>query len=185
MGTVAGDVFTQNPGNYFLTLDDVQGKKATELLTGGEAIKQSQVQKAGLADLIPPSLPGEARVRAFPIQVNNLTGVANLIQPNDFVDIMASFNQDVETIRPGIISNTLPGISGISGATTVTLTGDILKLTNEGLTKVLLQDIQVLDVIREAAPVGTPTPRVRADRRRTQARRHRPSRFRKIILGLC
>lgn len=150
--------FNSDPERYFTSIDELQGQKAATLLTGGQPVLKTQIRQAGLADLIPRALPGQEPVRAFPIQVNSLTGMADLIQPNDYVDIMASFNLNVETIRPGIISSTLPSGIGVGAGSTITTTGNILKETSEGSTKILLQDIQVLDVIREAAPIGTPTP---------------------------
>lgn len=102
----------------------------------GETINSSVVRQAGLAQKIPEPEDGQPSLRAFPIQVNNLSGVADLIQSGDFVDVLGSFRLDVTTLYAN-------GQGGVSE-----------KTSQEGTTKVLLQDVEVLDVVKMAAPVN-------------------------------
>lgn len=102
----------------------------------GETINSNVVRQAGLAQKIPEPDDGQPSLRAFPIQVNNLSGVADLIQSGDFVDVLGSFRLDVTTLYAN-------GQGGVSE-----------KTSQEGTTKVLLQDVEVLDVVKMAAPVN-------------------------------
>ncbi|MBA3944670.1 MAG: hypothetical protein H0X37_08935 [Herpetosiphonaceae bacterium] len=157
MTEISGEEYAKSPKTYFTTLEAVKGQKALQDLVGGKPVLQSEVGLAGLADRIPPPLPGREALHAFPVQLNTLSGVADLIQPGDYVDIMASFNQNVMTLRPGLpftMTKEL-GNAGASGSG-AQYTGES---TVEGSTKVLVQDVQVLDVLHPAPPpaAGTPT----------------------------
>ncbi len=160
MTEISGEDFARNPKAYFTTLEDVKGQKALQDLAGGKPILRTAVGPAGLADRIPPPVPGREALHAFPIQLSTLTGVADMIQPGDYVDIMASFNQNVMTIRPGLpltLTKELSG-AGATGSGTLYTNQD----TVEGSTKVLLQDIQILDVLHPAPPPAAGTPTVAA-----------------------
>lgn len=126
------------------SMEDVRNMIVTGAIKAGEPVRKDMLRKAGLAQKIPAPKEGEAPVKAFPLQVNSLSGVADLVQAGDFVDVVASFNLDVITFHPGAPQKE------DNGATT-----DIINehTTNEGTSKVLLQDVEVLDVIYPAPPV--------------------------------
>jgi pilus assembly protein CpaB len=77
-----------------------------------------------------------------PVQVDNLSGVADQIRPGDFVDILGSFEIQRTIIRPSFGDN------------------NQIILKEEPLTgrsvKTLIQNVQVLQVLKPAAPQGTP-----------------------------
>jgi pilus assembly protein CpaB len=123
------------------SLEEVRNMVTTTTIKAGEAVRKDQIRKAGLAQKIPAAAEGQEPVKAFPVQVNSLSGVADLIQPGDFVDVLASFNLDVATFTPGV---TVGEASPLQNVTE--------RATNEGTTKVLLQDVEVLDVIKPAPP---------------------------------
>jgi pilus assembly protein CpaB len=127
-----------------LSIEDARNMIATTGIKAGEPLRKDSLRKAGLAQKIPAPKEGEAPVKAFPLQVNSLSGVADLVQPGDFVDVVASFNLDVITFHPGAPQKQ------DNGGTTDIITEHT---TNEGTSKVLLQDVEVLDVIKPAPPV--------------------------------
>lgn len=127
---------------HLSSVEDARDMVATGAITANDPVRKDQLRKAGLAQKIPAPQNGEDPVKAFPIQVDSLSGVADLIQPGDFVDVLASFSLDVATFTPGAPT------TGETGTTTTV----IERPTNEGTTKVLLQDVEVLDVIKPAPP---------------------------------
>lgn len=126
------------------SVEEARNMVATTTIKATEPVRKDQLRKAGLAQKIPAAKEGEQPVKAFPVQVDSLSGVADLIQPGDFVDVLASFNLDVATFTPGVPTT---GETGTASAM-------IERPTNEGTTKVLLQDVEVLDVIKPAPPEG-------------------------------
>ena len=142
-GTIAGDDYAANPDAYFTSPEDVRNLKAVVTIRGGQPVRKEQVGPAGLSLKIPTPVPGQAALKAFPVQVNSLTGVADMVQPGDFVDVMASFNMDVNTFRPGVRQD---------GETLTPGNVIVEDATNEGSVKVLLQDVQVIDIVKPAAP---------------------------------
>ncbi len=121
----------------------------------GDTLRKSTVREAGLSQKIPEAADGQPSLKAFPVQVNSLSGVADLIQPGDFVDVLASFPLDVTTFYPD-------GEGGLQE-----------KTSQQGTTKSLLQDIEVLDVVRPEVPAAEgeqaePTPEAPAENGETQ-----------------
>lgn len=147
MKNIPGEDFAADPDAYYKNVNDLRNLKALNKLRGNDAIRKSDVGPAGLASKIPAAAAGQPQVRAFPIQVNNLTGVAGLVEPGDFVDVMASFSLDVTTFRPGVPQ---------AAATGETNQAVVEQLSNEGSVKVLLQDIQVIEIVKPADPQPTP-----------------------------
>lgn len=145
-GTIPAREYNASPDAYFRSPEEVRNLKALVDISGNSPVRRDQVGPAGLALKMPAPADGQASLKAFPIQVNALTGVADLIQAGDFVDVMASFNLDVATFRPGVPQ------AGEGGVQTQLL---IEQLGNEGSVKVLLQDVEVLEIVRPA-PVPTP-----------------------------
>lgn len=86
------------------SVEEARDMVATTGISANEAVRKDQLRQAGLAQKIPLAAPGEAQIKAFPLQVNNLSGVADLLQAGDYVDVLASFNMDVVTFRPGGVS---------------------------------------------------------------------------------
>lgn len=151
MGEIPASQFVQ--GVHLSSYEDARNMIATLGINAGEPLRKDALRKAGLAQKIPAPQNGEAPLKAFPVQVNSLSGVADLVQTGDFVDVLASFNMDVVTFRPG----------GLTSDTTENKYIITEEKSNEGSTKVLLQDVEVLDVIKPAAPAegdanAQPTP---------------------------
>lgn len=167
MGKISGDEFAASPQSYFRSADELRNLKSLGTLRANAPIKRADVGVAGLAMKIPTPQPGKPAIKAFPIQVNALSGVADQIQPGDHVDVMASFNLDVHTIRPSKLEQQESGKQKLEVAD---------EQTNEGTVKVLLQDVQVLDIIKPAPPQATaegdaqpqPTPQPAQDQQQQQ-----------------
>lgn len=130
------------PNVNLSSVEEARDMVTTSGINANDTLRKDMLRKAGLAQKIPVAADGQAAVKAFPIQVNNLSGVADLVQPGDFVDVLASFSMDVVTFRPG-------GLTTEEGATKAIITE---QQSNEGSTKVLLQDVEVLDIIKPAPP---------------------------------
>lgn len=136
MGELPASQFMQDV--HLSSFEEARNMIATVTLNAGEPVRKDALRKAGLAQKIPAPREGEAPVKAFPLQVNSLSGVADLLQPGDFVDVVGSFNLDVVTLRPG-------GLDTQDGQPKYIITE---QTTNEGSTKVILQDVEVLDVLK-------------------------------------
>jgi pilus assembly protein CpaB len=145
-GEITEDEYNARPSEYFTSPGEVQGKVTLSDIPAGAPVLQSDVQDAGLSNQIPPADPNEPRPKAFPLGVNNLSGVADQIKPGDSVDVIVSFRFTRTFLRPGFNEQ-----------------GQIIireeTLTDMQSTKTLAQNVQVLRVIKPpAAPEGTPTP---------------------------
>lgn len=83
---------TRVPPDAITNLSDVNNKLVVAPIRGGEPIVESDLDEPGLSQQIPPADgPNEPRPKAYPFEVDNLTGVADQIQINDFVDVVATF----------------------------------------------------------------------------------------------
>ncbi len=146
---ISGDEYAANPQSYFTQLADVRNMKALVKIPGKAPVHRDALGPAGLSLKMPITPPGQPSLKAFPVQVSNLTGVADMIQPGDYVDIMASFNLDVTTFRAGVPQ------SGQGGGSQPAV---VEQASNEGSVKVLLQDAQVFDIVKPMPPQATPEP---------------------------
>ncbi|PDW04829.1 Flp pilus assembly protein CpaB [Candidatus Viridilinea mediisalina] len=81
---------------------DVQGMILLQPVGPGDPILQSNLTEPGLAQRIPPAEGNRPRHKAYPLVVNNLTGVANQVKENDFVDVVVTF------VVPRTISRVVP-----------------------------------------------------------------------------
>jgi pilus assembly protein CpaB len=145
-GEISEADYNARPNQYFTSPGELQGKVTLRQILATEPILKSDVQDAGLSLQIPPAAPNEPRPKAFPISVNNLSGVADQIKPGDVVDVIASFRFTRTFLRPSFNDQ-----------------GQIIikedSVTDLQSTKTLVQNVQVLKVIKPpAAPEGTPTP---------------------------
>ena len=74
--------------------------------------------------------------------VDNLSGVADQVRPGDFIDILGSFLIDRTIIRPGFGENNQ-----------IVLREETIQGRS---VKTLIQNVQVLQVLKPAVPEGTP-----------------------------
>jgi pilus assembly protein CpaB len=129
-------------GQYFTSPEQLLNKQTVRQINFNERIRRSDITEPGLSILIPTAQPNQPRPKAYPVQVNNLSGVADQIRPGDFVDVLASFDIQRTIIRPSFSE-----------------TGQII-LKEEPLTghstKALIQNVQVLQILKPAVPEGTP-----------------------------
>jgi pilus assembly protein CpaB len=144
-GDIPESEFAAAPDQYFTSDSQLMNKQTLRAISFNERIRKADVTDPGLSIQIPTALPNQPRVKAIPFQVNNLTGVADQIKPNDSVDVLASFIVKRTYLRPGV---------GADNQIT------IKEEPFEGQsTKTLLQNIQVLQIRKPAPPAeGTPTP---------------------------
>jgi pilus assembly protein CpaB len=149
--------FNANAGQYFTSFAELRDFVTIRTINAREIITRRDVIEAGLSLRIPPARPGQPRPKAIVFEVNNLSGVADLIKAQDYVDILASFDIPRTSIRPstGFIdpANIEPGqpvpTPGIAFVETEFI---------EQTTKTLVQNVQVLDIRRPIVVEGTPGP---------------------------
>lgn len=137
--------YNANPKNFFTAISEVQGKLVLRSITADLPVRAADVTDAGLSFRIPAPQQGQPQLKAYPLAVNNLTGVADQIKPGDYVDVLSSFNIAQVFVRPGVNDLGTP-------------IAKEQELTSQA-TKTLVQSVQVLQILKprqEAA--GTPTP---------------------------
>ncbi|MDZ4721487.1 MAG: RcpC/CpaB family pilus assembly protein [Roseiflexaceae bacterium] len=141
--------FNDQKGEYFTNEADLINKVTVNALVANRPIRKSDVVDGGLSLLIPTAEPDQPRPKAIPFQVNSLTGVADLVTPGDFVDLVVTFRIERFYIRPGLV------FDPVTKTYNVTFTED--KFTDSS-TKTLAQNVQVLKMIYpRVEPSGTPT----------------------------
>jgi pilus assembly protein CpaB len=141
--------FNAKKGEYFTNAVDLINKVTVNTLSANQPIRQSDVVDGGLSLIIPTAEPDQPRPKAIPFQVNSLTGIADLVTPGDFVDLVVTFDIERFYIRPGLL------FDPTTKTYNVTYTED--KYTDSS-TKTLAQNIQVLKLIYpKVEPSGTPT----------------------------
>ncbi len=131
----------------FSKISDVLGKLLINPVPAGQPIRRADLRDAGLAQRIPTPEPGQPRVKAYPLFVNNLSGVADQIAVNDFVDVVATFSVERQIVRPGPRQ-----------VITVNDNDQIIREFEFGetqtffTTKTIIQRAQVLQIVRPAIP---------------------------------
>lgn len=116
--------------NAYADPSQVVGQTNKQAITAGAQVTSDQFAVAGGTVEVPVGK------RAFVISVNELTGVANLVQVGDYVDVLITEHITVVQKNPDGTTTTIPGISD---ATTVKM-------------PLLLQEIQVIGTIDATAP---------------------------------
>ncbi len=142
--------YNADPTRYFTNFAELQSKITTISISANSPITKDMVREGGLSLLMPTAVADQPSRKAIPFQVNNLTGVADLLQPGDFVDLIVTFKFERNYLRPSIQYNQE------NNTYSVIFNDD--KFT-DGSAKTLAQNIQVLKISKpQAATDGTPTP---------------------------
>lgn len=133
---------------------DVQGKMLLQPAGAGEPILKSNLTEPGLAQRIPPAEGNRPRDKAYPLVVNNLTGVANQVKVNDFVDVIVTF----------VVPRTLSRVTPLCDPCDPNIPPEMRIAPQPAFdtqlmvsTKTLVQHAQVLQVLRPPVTVE-PTP---------------------------
>lgn len=126
--TMSNDVVK---ANAFGDPSQVIGQTNKQPITAGQQVTSDQFASGGAERPVVP--PGK---RAFAISVNELTGVANLVQVGDFVDVLVTESITVVQKNP---DGTVATVPGLNDASTVKM-------------PLLLQEIQVIGTVEAVAP---------------------------------
>lgn len=140
------------PDQYFISVNELTTKVTLRALNATEIIRARDLTDAGLSFQVPPPDTLDAPPnKVFPLEVGNLTGVADQIRPGDAVDLVMTYE-----IRRLIIRPTLT-LDPETGQLVVTPVEETLV---DRVTKTMVQNVQVLRVLKPAIPqdTGTPTP---------------------------
>jgi len=135
--------FNSAPGQYFTSPNDLLNKQTSRQINFNERIKRTDITEPGLSILIPTAQPNQPRPKAFPLTVSNLSGVVDQVRPGDFVDVLVSFQVVRTIIRP----------SFEGGTNTITFKEE--QITDHPV-KTLIQNVQVLQILKQAVAEGTP-----------------------------
>ncbi|MBC8161127.1 MAG: flagellar biosynthesis protein FlgA [Roseiflexaceae bacterium] len=138
-------VFNASPDDYFQDVTELANKVTITEIASTSPVRARDVIDPGLSASIPEAADGQPRTKAYPLQVSNLSGVADEIAIGDFVDVLTSFSVTRTYLRPGF--NEEGGIRFVEEQFVGTTT------------KAIIQNVRVLLVKRpEVAPAGTTTP---------------------------
>lgn len=132
---------------------DVVGQLATREILAGQKVTRGALTDPGLSQQIPTQDPDRpARDKAYPVQVNSLSGVADQIKPGDFVDVVATF-----TVQRDVFLPTGTTIEEV-GDTTREVVDRELTIQNFQTTKTIVQRAQVLRIVRPPVTTVDGTP---------------------------
>jgi Flp pilus assembly protein CpaB len=123
------------PSRETNVLDDVSqgvGKTTRTNVTAGAQVHSTDFQNRAVQITVP------AGKRAFPVQVNELTGVLNLLDVGDNVDLIISLRGDAFPVVQVLADGSVTVVSGINPLS--------VKLP------LLLQDVQIIGVLDAPAP---------------------------------
>jgi Flp pilus assembly protein CpaB len=123
------------PSREVNVLGDVSegvGKTTRTNITAGAQVHSTDFQNRAVPITVP------AGKRAFPVQVNELTGVLNLLDVGDTVDLIISLRGDAFPVVQVLADGSVTVVSGINPLS--------IKLP------LLLQDVQIIGVLDAPAP---------------------------------
>lgn len=144
---------TYDPNENFTNITDVRGQLTTRSFNRDQPITKSGLTEPGLSQQIPTAEPDRPRDKAYPFQVNSLSGVADQIKPGDFVDVVATFRVPRRVSYP-----TARRLEEQAGQT-VPVTERELTDPEFSTTKTIVQQAQVLRIQRPSPTAdGTVTP---------------------------
>ena len=135
--------------NVLIDTSQAIGKTFRTNLLTGQQVHSTDFQNRAVQLTVP------AGKRAFPVQVNELTGVLNLLDVGDTVDLIISLRGDAFPVVQVLADGSVTVVSGINPLS--------VKLP------LLLQDIQIIGVLDapapapaegQAAPAATPKPAI-------------------------
>lgn len=160
----AGDLFRYDQ------MSEVRNMVLDAPVLAGEPVKKSFLTLPGLAQQIPTPAPQRPRPKAYPLQVDSFTGVADQIMVGDSVDVLATFRVTRRVHQP---PNFLP-IGGLEegGAIPEAPPEGEPSATGEGMvmetreiqeqefvtTKTIVQRAKVLAILRPPPPTPVPVP---------------------------
>jgi len=140
------------PDQYFTSVSELRDKVTMREIKATEIIRARDVADAGLSFQVPtPDSPDAPRDKVFPLEVSNLTGVADQIRPGDAVDLVMTYEIRRLIIRPALT------FDPETGELTVTPIEETLV---DRVTKTMVQNARVLRILKPVIPqdTGTPTP---------------------------
>ncbi len=143
--TIPTDAFSNE---YLIDMADAEGRVAKNVIRAGNPIRRSDLTTPGLSQQIPTAEPDQPRTKAYSLLVNSLSGVADQIRPNDFVDVVATFSIPRRLVYP------------IGRDDQGQLAYEFFTETFQS-TKTIVQQVQVLRILRrrvnaEGTPVAQP-----------------------------
>lgn len=137
-----------NP-RYITNINDVVGKLAITNIRAGDRIEETDFTEPGLSQQIPTAEAERPRPKAYSFRTNSIAGVADQIKPGDFVDVVATFSIPRDVSYP-----TSREVDDQGQVTIQRQVGEDFFPT----TKTIVQQVQVLRIVRPGVPEGTPSP---------------------------
>jgi pilus assembly protein CpaB len=126
--------FEDNSSQYLTSMLEIEDKLLTRSVNAGRPILRNDLITPGLSRQIPPADDeDEPAPKAYPLEVDNLSGVADQITPGDFVDVIATYGLEQY----------------------IAVTEDRIETSTFYTTKTVVQQAEVLRIIRPAS--GAPS----------------------------
>ncbi|MEF3273776.1 MAG: pilus assembly protein CpaB [Chloroflexus sp.] len=135
--------------NEFSNINDVLGKLLINSVIAGQPIRRENLREPGLAQRIPTPEPGRPALKAYPLIVNSLSGIADQVAVNDIVDIIASFAVERQIIRPSSLS-----VITVNGSEQLVREYDYGESQTLFATKTIVQRARVLQIVRPATTLS-------------------------------
>jgi pilus assembly protein CpaB len=133
--------------------DKVYGKVLKIPILADEPLEESYLAPPGLSQQMPTAEPNRPRPKAYPLQVNKFSGVADQIQVGDSVDIVATFDVDRKIYTPP--PPTVPPLPNEPPQPAQQGSTDTEILLS---TKTIVQRAKVLNIVRPPPPTPPPAP---------------------------
>ncbi|EFO79369.1 SAF domain-containing protein [Oscillochloris trichoides DG-6] len=141
-----------NPDTQSSNLMDVVGKLTTSKIVAEQPINTKNLIEPGLSQQIPTAEADRSTNKAYPLIVNNLSGVSDQIKPGDFVDVVVTFQIPRRQSYP-------------TGLTYEEVGGQMIPMIERELkdelfytTKTIVQRAQVLKILRPQVALPEETP---------------------------
>ncbi len=152
------DTVEYNPDQNFTSIGEVLGKLTVNPIEAEELINQRDLTDPGLSQQIPTAEGDRPRDKAYPFQVNSMSGVADQIKPGDTVDVVATF------IVTRVVSLPTERKLEEQAGQVVPVTVRERDILETATTKTLIQQVQVLKILR---PSITPEETAQAEQPET------------------
>jgi len=138
-------------------IGDIQGKLLNVSVRAGMVIEQSFLSVPGLSQQLPTAEKDRPRLKAYPVQVDTLTGVANQIHEGDTVDVVATFKFERRVYLPPEPAQPPVAAPGAAPQPTTPPVGSV-DMKPVISTKTIVQRAKVLAIVRPPPPTPVPPP---------------------------
>lgn len=146
-------------------IGEVKGMVLNLPVLAGEPIERGYLSKPGLAQQMPTAERNRPRPKAYPVEVNSFSGVADQVHEGDTVDVVATFTlqrrvyhlPEVQTNEQGQVE---ASVQQTDQGTTIQAPAEQRQVETVDFktTKTIVQRAKVLAILRPPPPTPVPAP---------------------------